>query len=163
RVAAPVVTLSDTPRDARTQPRAFDAEGVPKRQLALLEDGVARAVVHDPRSAATAGGGARPTGHAPAPGGTSYGAAPRNPVPGGRAVGGARLRRAVDGRLRPRGGDLQAAAVPLLPEQAKALRGGAGAGGRGAPGARDHRSGAGRRRAARRGARCVSGMDRGEP
>src|SRR4051794_3825762 len=83
QVAAPAITLADAPRDARTLPRAFDAEGVPKAAMALIEDGVARAVVHDTRSAALAGDGARTTGHALAPGGASYGPAPVNLVLGG--------------------------------------------------------------------------------
>ncbi|HEY6759400.1 MAG TPA: metallopeptidase TldD-related protein [Baekduia sp.] len=73
RVAAPTITLADAPNDTRTWPRAFDFEGTPKRPLALIEDGVARTVVHDTRSAAVAGGGARSTGHAIAPGGSPSG------------------------------------------------------------------------------------------
>ena len=80
RVAAPAINLSDSPRFARTLPRAFDAEGVPKAPLPLIQDGVAHAVVHDTRSAARAGGGARSTGHALAPGGASYGPLPTNLV-----------------------------------------------------------------------------------
>jgi predicted Zn-dependent protease len=67
RVAAPSINLSDSPRYAGTLPRAFDAEGVPKAPLPLIQDGVAHAVVHDTRSAAIAG--ARGTGHALSPGG----------------------------------------------------------------------------------------------
>ncbi len=68
RVAAPGIDLSDSPRHPRTLPRAFDAEAVAKAPLALIEDGVARAVVHDRRSAARAGAGS--TGHALTPGGS---------------------------------------------------------------------------------------------
>jgi PmbA protein len=78
RIAAPAINLSDSPRFARTLPRAFDAEGVPKAPLALIEDGVARAVVHDTRSAARAG--TVSTGHALAPGGAPWGPSPTNLV-----------------------------------------------------------------------------------
>jgi PmbA protein len=78
RIAAPAVNLSDSPRFARTLPRAFDAEGVPKRPLPLIQDGVAHAVVHDTRSAARAG--TESTGHALEPGGSPWGPAPTNLV-----------------------------------------------------------------------------------
>lgn len=80
RVAAPNINLSDSPRFARTLPRAFDAEGVAKNPLPLIQDGVAHAVCHDTRSAALAGGAARSTGHAAEPGGTGWGPAPTNLV-----------------------------------------------------------------------------------
>jgi PmbA protein len=80
RVAASSINLSDSPRFARTLRRAFDFEGVPKAPLPLIQDGVADAVVHDTRSAARAGGGARSTGHATAPGGSSFGPHPTNLV-----------------------------------------------------------------------------------
>jgi len=73
RVAAPAINLSDSPRLPATLPRAFDAEGVPKEPVPLIQDGVAHRLVHDIRSAAAAGG--RSTGHARAPGGT------RRPAP----------------------------------------------------------------------------------
>src|SRR5204863_445025 len=50
RVAAPGVNLSDSPRFHATLPRAFDAEGVPKTPLPLIQDGIAHRVVHDTRS-----------------------------------------------------------------------------------------------------------------
>lgn len=78
RVAAASINLSDSPRYRGTLPRAFDAEGVPKAPLPLIQDGVAHRVVHDTRSAALAG--ARTTGHALAPGGTPMGPAPTNLV-----------------------------------------------------------------------------------
>ncbi len=78
RVAAPLVTLRDDPGAAGTLPRAFDADGVAKRPLVLLDAGVARSVAHDRRSAARAGHGARSTGHALTPGGSPYGAGPTN-------------------------------------------------------------------------------------
>jgi predicted Zn-dependent protease len=64
RVAAARINLSDAPRYRTTLPRAIDAEGVAKRPIPLIQDGVANAVVHDTRSAARAGGGATSTGHA---------------------------------------------------------------------------------------------------
>jgi predicted Zn-dependent protease len=80
RVAAPAIDIVDDPGARLTLPRAFDAEGVPKAPLGLIEDGVARAVAHDTRSAAVAGDGARTTGHAIEPGGSPHGAAPTNLV-----------------------------------------------------------------------------------
>ena len=67
RVAAARVNLSDSPRHAGTLPRSFDAEGVAKAPLPLIQDGVAHRVVHDTRSAAMCD--TRSTGHATAPGG----------------------------------------------------------------------------------------------
>jgi PmbA protein len=80
-VAAPAINLSDSPRLPWALPRAFDAEGVAKAPLPLIQDGVAHRVVHDLRSAAVAG--ARSTGHALAPGGAEYGPHPTNLVLGG--------------------------------------------------------------------------------
>jgi predicted Zn-dependent protease len=51
---------------------------VPKREVVLIEDGVARSVVHDIRSAALAG--TATTGHALAPGGAPDGPEPTNLV-----------------------------------------------------------------------------------
>jgi len=87
QVAARSVDLRDDARAPGTLPRAVDAEGVPKQPVALLREGVAEAVVHDTRSAALAGGAARSTGHALAPGGAPWGPAPTNLVLAG---GGAR-------------------------------------------------------------------------
>jgi PmbA protein len=78
RVAAPSINLSDSPRYRATLPRAFDAEGVRKEPLPLIQDGVAHAVAHDLRSAAL--GGTRSTGHGLAPGGHPYGPHPTNLV-----------------------------------------------------------------------------------
>jgi predicted Zn-dependent protease len=71
KVAAPAINLSDSPRFPRTLQRGFDAEGVPKAPLPLIQDGVAKNVVHDTASAALAG--AESTGHATAAGGSPYG------------------------------------------------------------------------------------------
>jgi PmbA protein len=83
-VAAPAINLSDSPRFPGTLPRAFDAEGVPKAPLPLIQDGVAHRVAHDLRSAALAG--ARSTGHALAPGGHPHGPHPTNLVLAGGGV-----------------------------------------------------------------------------
>lgn len=80
RVAAAAINLADSPAFPGTLPRAFDAEGVPKAPLPLIQDGVAHGVVHDTRSASIAGRGARSTGHAVAPGGAPEGPLPRNLV-----------------------------------------------------------------------------------
>lgn len=80
RIAASAINLSDSPRFARTLPRAFDGEGVPKAPLPLIQDGVAHRVVHDTRSAARAGGGARSTGHALPPELAADGPEPTNLV-----------------------------------------------------------------------------------
>jgi PmbA protein len=77
-VAAPAINLADSPRAASTLPRAFDAEGVPKAPMPLIQDGVARAVVHDRHSAALAG--TDTTAHAIAPGGHPHGPRPVNLV-----------------------------------------------------------------------------------
>jgi predicted Zn-dependent protease len=71
RVVAARINLSDSPRYARTLPRSFDAEGVPKAPIPLIQDGVAHRVVHDTRSAALCG--AKSTGHAIVPGGAASG------------------------------------------------------------------------------------------
>ena len=78
RVASPAINLSDSPRFPSTLPRAFDAEGVIKAPLPLIQDGVAHRVVHDIRSATVAG--TQSTGHALVPGGTLHGPRPVNLV-----------------------------------------------------------------------------------
>jgi predicted Zn-dependent protease len=78
RVAAARINLSDSPRFARTIPRAFDAEGVAKTPLPLIQDGVAHGIVHDTRSAAMCD--AQSTGHAGTPGGDGFGPVPSNLV-----------------------------------------------------------------------------------
>ena len=96
RVAAPGINISDSPRYPLTLPRAFDAEGVPKRPLPLIQDGVALNVVHDTRSAALVEG-ATSTGHALAPGGSSWGELPTNMVMvGGGAADEAELCRPIE-------------------------------------------------------------------
>jgi predicted Zn-dependent protease len=78
RVAALCINLADSTGVRGTLPRRFDAEGVPKRPLALIADGIAAAVAHDTRSAALAD--TTSTGHALAPGGSADGPEPTNLV-----------------------------------------------------------------------------------
>ena len=86
-IAAPPIDLSDDPCSARTLPHTFDLEGVRKAPLTLIAGGVAKAVVHDRRSAALAGPTTRSTGHATRPAGSPDGPAPTNLVlAGGDAV-----------------------------------------------------------------------------
>jgi PmbA protein len=85
-VTAPNINLADSPAASSTLPRAFDAEGVPKGPMPLIQDGVAQAVVHDLHSAALAG--TESTGHAIVPGGHADGPRPVNLVlAGGGAAG----------------------------------------------------------------------------
>jgi PmbA protein len=56
------VTLVDDAFDPRSFGRPFDYEGTPRRRVTLIEGGVARAVVHDRRTALKAG--VESTGHA---------------------------------------------------------------------------------------------------
>jgi PmbA protein len=84
-VTAPSINLADSPRGPSTLPRAFDAEGVPKAPMPLIQDGVASGVVHDSHSAAIAG--TESTGHAIAPGGHPQGPRPVNLVLSGGGAG----------------------------------------------------------------------------
>lgn len=86
-IAPPFIGLTDDPGWPGTLPRAFDAEGVPKAPLPLVEAGVAQGVVHDTRSAARAGGWATSTGHAVLPGGSPFGPAATNLVLAGGDAG----------------------------------------------------------------------------
>jgi PmbA protein len=75
QVAAPSVTIYDDAFDPAGLPRAFDYEGAPKHRVALVERGVASAVVTDSVSAQKEG--VPNTGHAlPAP--NTIGAFPEN-------------------------------------------------------------------------------------
>jgi PmbA protein len=67
------VTLLDDALDPSGLPKAFDFEGAPKERVTLVEDGVARGVVWDRRTAKRAGGDAHGTGHAPPLGLQAYG------------------------------------------------------------------------------------------
>ena len=59
------VSIADDALDPAGFPKAFDFEGQPKQRVELVEEGVARSVVWDRVTAARAGGGVQPTGHAP--------------------------------------------------------------------------------------------------
>jgi PmbA protein len=69
RIGEPItgerVTITDDAYDARGFGRPFDHEGTPRTALPLIERGLARAVVHDRRTAAKAG--VASTGHASPP------------------------------------------------------------------------------------------------
>ncbi|MCJ7711885.1 MAG: metallopeptidase TldD-related protein, partial [Chloroflexi bacterium] len=75
RVASPLVSLVDDGRDPAGVPMGFDAEGVPKQRLDLLDAGVCRDLAFDAQTAARAGRVS--TGHGlPAP--NTYGPFPTN-------------------------------------------------------------------------------------
>jgi PmbA protein len=79
-------TLADDGLDPRGLPKAFDFEGTPKQRVILVEDGVAKDVVWDRRTAQRAGGGRVSTGHALAPPAQGFGPIPFNlSVEGGDA------------------------------------------------------------------------------
>jgi predicted Zn-dependent protease len=59
------ITITDDPLDPRGLPKAFDFEGTPKRQVQLVENGIARGVVWDRATAAQAEDHIESTGHAP--------------------------------------------------------------------------------------------------
>jgi predicted Zn-dependent protease len=65
RITGARVTLVDDPYDPRAFGRPFDVEGTPRQRVTLIERGVARAVVHDRRTARKAG--IESTGHAAPP------------------------------------------------------------------------------------------------
>ena len=66
QIMGPNVTIWDDGLDPQGLPTAIDYEGVPKRRVDLISDGVARAVVHDTATARRAGTAS--TGHGlPAP------------------------------------------------------------------------------------------------
>ncbi|MGH2816579.1 MAG: metallopeptidase TldD-related protein, partial [Actinomycetota bacterium] len=66
RVCSPLVTIVDDALTPDTIGVGFDFEGVPKRRVTLIDEGVAASLVYDFRAAA--GHGVEPTGHGlPAP------------------------------------------------------------------------------------------------
>jgi PmbA protein len=66
RVCSPLVTIVDDATAADTIGVGFDFEGVPKRRVTLIDEGVAASLVYDFRAAT--GHGVEPTGHGlPAP------------------------------------------------------------------------------------------------
>jgi predicted Zn-dependent protease len=77
RVGSPLVTLLDDAADPAGVPVGFDAEGVPKQRLSLLDAGVCRDLAFDAQTAARSGRSS--TGHGlPAP--NPYGPFPMNMV-----------------------------------------------------------------------------------
>lgn len=85
RVAGESIQLADSPAHPQTIARSFDFEATPKRELWLLEDGVAASVCHDRKTGWLAG--SQSTGHALAPGGAPYGAVPTNLCLSGQSEG----------------------------------------------------------------------------
>jgi PmbA protein len=97
RVFDEKVTIWDDALEPGGLPKAFDFEGVPKQRVTLAEQGVARGVVWDRRSAKRAGGEAQGTGHAPPVALQAYGPIPYNlSVAGGEAESPDELVAAVD-------------------------------------------------------------------
>ena len=76
RIADPKVSIQDDPLEPAGLPKAFDFEGVPKRRVPLIEEGIARGVVWDRATAARASNGQVSTGNAPAPPIRIYGPLP---------------------------------------------------------------------------------------
>ncbi len=75
RSTCPTRPATRGPSPAPGTPRAC-----PSRRIPLIQDGVAHRILHDTRTAAEAGDGARSTGHAGAPGGGEWGPIPTNLV-----------------------------------------------------------------------------------
>jgi PmbA protein len=63
RIVAPCINLSDSPRHPGTLARSYDAEGMPRQPVTLIQDGVAHRVVADTASGDSTGHATRP-GHA---------------------------------------------------------------------------------------------------
>jgi PmbA protein len=78
RLFHPSFTLLDDGLDPAGYPKAFDFEGVPKRPVILVREGIATDVVWDRRTAAMAGDGHESTGHALQPAAQSAGPLPLN-------------------------------------------------------------------------------------
>jgi PmbA protein len=77
RVGSPLVTITDDGRDPAGLPMGFDAEGVPKQRLSLLDAGICRDLAYDQQTGARAGRAS--TGHGlPAP--NPWGPFPTNMV-----------------------------------------------------------------------------------
>lgn len=81
----PAISLRDDVGDHRALGLPFDTEGVPKRRLDFIRDGVSRSLAHDRRTAAKLG--SESTGHG-IPGGEQWGPFPTNVFvgEGGRTV-----------------------------------------------------------------------------
>jgi PmbA protein len=67
------ISIADDALDPDGLPKSFDFEGIPKQRVSLIENGVAKGVVWDRKSAARAGNGHSSTGHAPPPVFAQYG------------------------------------------------------------------------------------------
>jgi PmbA protein len=78
RLFHPSFSVSDDGLDPTGLPKAFDFEGVPKRRVALIEEGVARDVVWDRRTAKQAGDSRSSTGHGLAAPSQGFGPIPFN-------------------------------------------------------------------------------------
>ena len=77
QVASPLITITDDGHDPAGLPMGFDAEGVPKQRLGLIEKGVCCEVAYDAQTAARVG--RHSTGHGlPAP--NPYGPFPTNMI-----------------------------------------------------------------------------------
>jgi len=63
RIVASTINLSDSPRHPGTLPRSIDAEGLPRRPVPLIQDGVAHRYVSDTATGDSTGHATRP-GHA---------------------------------------------------------------------------------------------------
>ncbi|MGC9320157.1 MAG: TldD/PmbA family protein [Armatimonadota bacterium] len=85
QVCSESITIFDDGLDPRTLRQSFDFEGVPKRRVELVTEGVAVGLVHDTRTAALMD--ARSTGHASPPD-SAWGPVPMNVFlqPGGAEV-----------------------------------------------------------------------------
>jgi PmbA protein len=70
------ISLADDALDPANLPKRFDFEGVPKRRVELVEEGVLRGAVWDSASAARAGDSQASTGHASPPSLTRWGPLP---------------------------------------------------------------------------------------
>ncbi|MBW3620138.1 MAG: TldD/PmbA family protein [Actinobacteria bacterium] len=81
----PALTLLDDPTDPATVGAPFDAEGTPRQRTVLVGAGTSVALLHDRRTAAAVGDGARSTGNA-VPGGAGVGAFPADLVVEGGAT-----------------------------------------------------------------------------
>lgn len=80
-------SVRDDGLDARGYPKAFDMEGVPKQVVTIVEEGIARDVVWDRRTAKQAGEDHVSTGHALAPPAQAFGPIPFNLAMNGGSAG----------------------------------------------------------------------------
>jgi predicted Zn-dependent protease len=76
RVFDSALSIVEDPLDRRGLPKRFDFEGSPKQRVPIVEEGVARGVVWDRRTAARATGGQATTGDAPPPAYSAFGPTP---------------------------------------------------------------------------------------